>query len=118
MKEIPVQFLAQEDPLAKGQATYSVFWGFPGDSVGKESACNTEALGSNPGLERSLEKGMATHSRVLEWRIPWTVSEGGKDLDMIEQLSISLEGWSSDTQHKIKPYEAEKLYRIRQKERI
>ena len=40
---------------------------------------------------------MATHSRVLEWRIPWTVSEGGKDLDMIEQLSISLEGWSSDT---------------------
>ena len=23
-------------------------------------------------LERSLEKGMATHSSILAWRIPWT----------------------------------------------
>ena len=25
----------------------------------------------------SLEKGMATHSSVLAWRIPWTVEPGG-----------------------------------------
>ena len=25
------------------------------------------------GLEDSLEKGMATHSSILAWRIPWTV---------------------------------------------
>ena len=24
-----------------------------------------------------LEKGMATHSRVLAWRIPWTEESGG-----------------------------------------
>ena len=24
------------------------------------------------GLEDPLEKGMATHSRVLTWRVPWT----------------------------------------------
>ena len=30
-------------------------------------------LGSIPGLGRSLEKGKATHSSILAWRIPWTV---------------------------------------------
>ena len=36
--------------------------GFPGGSDGKESACNVRDLGSIPGLGRSLEEGMATHS--------------------------------------------------------
>ena len=27
---------------------------------------------SIPGLGRSLDKGMATHSSILAWRIPWT----------------------------------------------
>ena len=27
-------------------------------------------------LGRSLEKGMATHSSVLAWRIPWTEEPG------------------------------------------
>ena len=30
-----------------------------------------------PGSERSLEKGMATHSSILAWRIPWTEGPGG-----------------------------------------
>ena len=44
--------------------------------------------------EDPLQKGMATHSSILAWRIPWTVPWGGKELDMIEQLSlsVSLEG--------------------------
>ena len=29
------------------------------------------------GWEDSLEKGMATDSRVLAWRIPWTEEPGG-----------------------------------------
>ena len=28
------------------------------------------------GWEDTLEKGMATHSRILAWRIPWTVEPG------------------------------------------
>ena len=28
------------------------------------------------GLGRSLEEGMATHSGVLAWRIPWTEQPG------------------------------------------
>ena len=51
--------------------------GFPGGSDGKESACNVGDLGSIPGLGDPLEKGMATHSGILAWRIPWTEEPGG-----------------------------------------
>ena len=89
--------------------------GFPGGSVGKESACNAGDPRSIPGSGRSpgegigyslqyswaslvaqlvknppamwvdqtwvrslgwedpLEKGKATHSSILAWRIPWKV---------------------------------------------
>ena len=42
-------------------------------SAGKESTCNAGDLGLIPGLGRSPEKGKATHSSILAWRIPWTV---------------------------------------------
>ena len=29
------------------------------------------------GQEDPLEKGMATHSNILAWRIPWTKEPGG-----------------------------------------
>ena len=29
------------------------------------------------GWEESLEKGMATHSSILAWEIPWTEEPGG-----------------------------------------
>ena len=38
----------------------------------KESAYNAEDPGSIPGLEDTLEKGMAIHSSILAQRIPWT----------------------------------------------
>ena len=47
--------------------------GFPDSLGGKESACNVGDLGLIPGLGRSVKKGMATHSSILAWRIPWTV---------------------------------------------
>ena len=43
--------------------------GFPCGSDGKESACSTGDLGLIPGLGRSLEEGIATHSSILVWRI-------------------------------------------------
>ena len=51
--------------------------GFPGVSDSEESACNAGDLGSIPGLEDPLEEGMATHSSILAWRIPWTEEPGG-----------------------------------------
>ena len=32
---------------------------------------------SSLGEEDPLEKGMATHSSILAWRIPWTEEPGG-----------------------------------------
>ena len=43
--------------------------GFPGAQDGEESTCSEGDLGSIPGLGRSLEEGMATHSSILAWRI-------------------------------------------------
>ena len=38
---------------------------FPGGSDGKESACHAGDLGLIPGLGRSFEEEMATHSSIL-----------------------------------------------------
>ena len=72
MQETPVGSLSQEDPLEKGQATHSIFLGFPCGSTGKESTCNAGDLGSTLGWEDPLEKGTATRSSILAWKIPWT----------------------------------------------
>ena len=34
-------------------------------------------VGLIPGSEDPLEQGMATHSNILAWRIPWTEESGG-----------------------------------------
>ena len=46
--------------------------GFPCGSAGKESTW-VRSLG----WEDPLEKGKATHSGILAWRIPWTVQSMG-----------------------------------------
>ena len=46
--------------------------GFPDGSDGKEYACNVGDQVRSLGQEDHLEKGMATHSSILAWKIPWT----------------------------------------------
>ena len=46
------------------------------------------------GQEDSLEKGMATHSSILAWRIPWTEEPGrlqstGLQRDKTKRISLS-----------------------------
>ena len=49
------------------------------------------------GWERHLEMGMATHSSILAWRIPWTEEPGGyspwghKESDLTERLTPFLQ---------------------------
>ena len=48
----------------------------------------------NPwGWEDSLEKGMATHSSILAWRITWTEEPGGLQ-SMGSQSQIQLNAWA------------------------
>ena len=41
------------------------------------NAGDVRNVGSVPGLGRSPEEGMATHSGILAWRTPWTEQPGG-----------------------------------------
>ena len=50
--------------------------GFPGSSNGQESTCNAENLVRSLGQEDPLKEGIATHSSILAWRIPWTEEPG------------------------------------------
>ena len=45
-------------------------------SDSKELASNVGDPGSLPGKEDTLEKGKATHSSILAWRIPWAHEPG------------------------------------------
>ena len=54
--------------------------GFPSGTSGKEPVCQSRRHETGPqslGREDLLEEGMATHSRILAWRIPWTEEPGG-----------------------------------------
>ena len=42
------------------------------------------------GWEDPLEKGMATHSSILAWRIPWTEKPGGLQFEIISDLTKKL----------------------------
>ena len=54
--------------------------GFPGGSMVKNlpaKAGGARDASSIPGLGRSLEKEMVTHSNILAWKIPWIEEPGG-----------------------------------------
>ena len=58
-----------------------MFEGFPGGTSSKETAClpmqeTLEMQVQSLGLEDTLEKEMATHSSIRNWRIPWTEEPG------------------------------------------
>ena len=57
-------------------ATLYVTWSFPSGLVVKNSAMQ-ETQVQSLGWEDSSEEGMATHSSILAWRIPWTEGPGG-----------------------------------------
>ena len=53
------------------------------------------------GQKDSLEKGIATYSSILAWRIPWTEEpgklhspQGHKESDMTEQLTHTTAIWT------------------------
>ena len=52
--------------------------GLPWWLSGKESTRQCRRHGFNPWVKKiPLEKGMASHSNILAWEIPWTEEPGG-----------------------------------------
>ena len=41
------------------------------------NAGDIRGMGLIPGLGRTLEEGMATHSNIFAWKIPWTEEPRG-----------------------------------------
>ena len=65
---------------------------FPGGSDGEESACSErDPWVRSLSWEDPLEEGMATHSRILAWRIPWTEEPGGP-----QSMGSQSQTWLSD----------------------
>ena len=51
------------------------------------------------GWEDPLEKGMATHSSILAWRIPWTEESGG-----LQSMGSQRVGHDCVTKHSMDTY--------------
>ena len=54
------------------------YTGFPGDSAAKNPPAVQETWVWSLGREDPLEQGMATHSSILAWTVPWTEEPGGQ----------------------------------------
>ena len=91
VQETLVQSLGWENPLEKGVATHSsiLAWRIPcteepesydWTSLVAQMVKNLPAMGEtwvrSLGWEDLLEKGKATHSSILVWRIVWTEEPG------------------------------------------
>ena len=70
--------------------------GFPVAQTVKNPPVMQETRVRSLGREDALEKGTATHSSILAWRIPWTEEPGGlspwgrKASDVTERLTLAL----------------------------
>ena len=76
------------------QFQHGVRAGFPGGSDSNISACNPGSLVWSPGQEDPLEKGLATCSGVLAWRIPWTEEPSGLQSMGLQRLEHD---WATNT---------------------
>ena len=70
---------------------------FPGGASGKQCACQCrrhETQVRSLSQEDPLEEGMATHSSILAWRIPWTEEPGGLQSTGLHRVRHA---WSDST---------------------
>ena len=81
---------------------------FPGGAGGKEPVCQCrrhETQVWSPSQDDSLEKGMAIHSSIRAWRIPWTEEPGGLQSMGLQRVNRTerLTQWVVSWEQKINP---------------
>ena len=88
-EEMRVPSLGWEDPLGVGMATHSriLAWRIPWTEESGRGTLEAQIVKNPPamwktwvrslGHEDPLEEGVATHSSILAWRIPWREEPGG-----------------------------------------
>ena len=78
-KDLVFQMMREIRGEFPGMVRYS-FWRFESSLVAqmvKNLPAMQDTQVQSLGREDALEKGLATHSRILAWRIPWTEEPGG-----------------------------------------
>ena len=63
--------------------------GFPVAQMVKNLSAVQETEAPSLGREDPLEKGMATHSSILAWRIPWTHEPGGLQCMGLQESDVT-----------------------------
>ena len=63
--------------------------GFPVGSDSKNLPTVQETQVCSLGQEDPLEKGMAAHSSILAWRIPWTEEPGGLQTMELQRVRLN-----------------------------
>ena len=93
---LPLVFLKRLTDIHLSQVNnWKTCFAEAGGSEGKESACNAEDWGWSLGQEDPLEKGIATLSSILAWRIPRTEepdrlqSIQSQEVDLTERISLT-----------------------------
>ena len=66
-----------EELLKTLAGSYQITWASLVAQMVKNPPAMMETWIGSLGWEDPLEKGMATHSSILAWRIPWTEKPGG-----------------------------------------
>ena len=75
---------------SRSHTCFTLDWASLVDQLVKNPPAMWETWVLSLGWEDTLEKGWATHSSILAWRIPWII-HGVTELDMTERLSLSLD---------------------------
>ena len=73
MQETQFDSWAGKIPWRRDRLSTPVFLGFPEAQLVKNLPAVRGTQVGSLGWEDPLEKGKATHSRILAWRLPWTV---------------------------------------------
>ena len=96
--------------IAKRKSSKIYLIVFPGGTSGKEPPAKRDAVGSLD-WEDPLKEGMATHSSILGWRIPWTEEPGGQTVHRVPKSQTQLKQFSTacmpcnrDYQLSVSPY--------------
>ena len=79
VQETPVRFRVAKICWRRDRLPTPGLLGFPGGSAGKESLSQNDPL----------EKGIATPSSILAWRIPWTEEPDGLQVHEVAKSDTS-----------------------------
>ena len=76
-------------------AAAELHWGsFPGGSAVKNPPATPKMCVWSLGREDPLEEGVATHSSILAWRIPWMEEPGGLQSLRLQRVGHDWSNWT------------------------